>query len=629
MAKNTYVLGKRIARGGMAEIYLGKAVGEAAFQRICAIKRILPHYSQDREFVEMFRDEAHICKRLQHANIVQVYDFTEVEGSYALIMEHVDGGDLRTLLSACEIARTRLSVPMALYICANASRALHFAHTKVDEITKEPLGIVHRDISPQNILISYEGEIKITDFGIASAENKITETRPGVVKGKYSYMSPEQVAAKPLDGRSDVFSLAIVLWEALAMKRLFAGQTEVESIRKVQNCEIPYDLRELNSEVDDELLHITLKGLAKDRKNRYQTAAAFEKDLLKYLHSRYSDFTSSELGNFLKRILAKKRDKTQDDIKETLSQLAARPAQMLKQAEREAAQAQGQAAAQQDSAAAQANAASAEAAPSQNRQPDSGTIADPQGFTRNFQPNARSVGVPVSSNSNQRRSSFQPMRSLPRGTASGRTQYPNHQYRKQASLRRNRKSRWPMILLGLFLITGSALFVRHYIFDEKLHIKIEAHPDTIRIAVNDQFIQDGYTKTPAKISLKPGTYTLRFSRPGYDSEKVRVKGKKGDTVELPKIFLKRQPFANLVPIRILSPDKRLFVNVDNGLFRGSTPMKVDLKPGVQHSISFYSGDERRRALRCTFRAQKQRRGGTQTLVIRVYRDGRIKCGIKS
>ena len=325
MAKNTYVLGKRIARGGMAEIYLGKAIGEAAFQRICAIKRILPHYSQDKEFIEMFRDEAHICKRLQHANIVQVYDFTEVEQSYALIMEHIDGCDLRTLLSACEGARTRLTIAMSLYISANAARALHYAHTKSDEITKEPLGIVHRDVSPQNILISYEGEVKITDFGIASAENKITETRPGVVKGKYSYMSPEQVAAKQLDGRSDIFSLAIVLWESLAMKRLFAGQTEVESIRRVQNCEIPADLRELNSNIDDELYNIVMRGLAKERRHRYQSAAAFEKDLLRYLHSQYSDFTASELGNFLKRILAKKRGKTQDDIKETLSQLQVKP----------------------------------------------------------------------------------------------------------------------------------------------------------------------------------------------------------------------------------------------------------------------------------------------------------------
>ena len=215
------------------------------FQRICAIKRILPHYAQDKEFVEMFRDEAHICKRLQHANIVQVYDFTEVEGSYALIMEHVDGCDLRTLLSACEAAKKRLTVAMSLYIAANAARALHYAHTKADEITKSSWYCAS-GYFPTVHLAVYEGEIKITDFGIASVENKITETRPGVVKGKYSYMSPEQVAAKPLDGRSDIFSLAIVLWEALAMKRLLLDKQKSKGIRKVQNCEITQNLRELN-----------------------------------------------------------------------------------------------------------------------------------------------------------------------------------------------------------------------------------------------------------------------------------------------------------------------------------------------------------------------------------------------
>ena len=137
----------------------------------------------------MFRDEAHICKRLQHANIVRVEGFEEVEGSYAIIMEYVDGADLRTLLHAVEQAKRRLPIPMACFVIAEAARGLHYAHTKVDEITQQALGIVHRDISPQNILVSFEGEIKVTDFGIADAESKLTETRPGIVKGKYSYMS--------------------------------------------------------------------------------------------------------------------------------------------------------------------------------------------------------------------------------------------------------------------------------------------------------------------------------------------------------------------------------------------------------------------------------------------------------
>lgn len=326
MASTSYVLAQRIAQGGMAEIYLGKAVGEDAFQRIVAIKRILPHYSTDKEFVQMFRNEAHICKRLQHANIVQVYDFREVEGSWAIIMEHVDGVDFRTLLSACESQKNSISVPMALYIIAQTARGLHYSHIKTDEVTHQPLGIIHRDVSPQNILISYQGEVKITDFGIASAEDKLTETRPGVIKGKYSYMSPEQVAAKRLDGRSDIFALAIVLWESLAMKRLFTGKTEVETIRKVQNCEITRNLKDLNKDVTDELSEIVMRGLAKDPKKRFQTAAQFEKALLKYLNSKYPGFSPSDLGDFLKSIHAKKFTESKENKRKLLTKTENRPA---------------------------------------------------------------------------------------------------------------------------------------------------------------------------------------------------------------------------------------------------------------------------------------------------------------
>src|SRR5690606_38263945 len=157
-----------------------------------------------------------------------------------------------------------------------------YAHTKVDEITQQPLGIVHRDISPQNILVSYEGEVKITDFGIDDAENKLTETRPGIVKGKYSYMSPEQISGKTVDARTDVFALAIVLWEMLAMRRLFQGENEVDTIQRVKNCRIDLDLRQENSDVDEELDEIIKKALAKDARKRFKSAADFEKELRRY-----------------------------------------------------------------------------------------------------------------------------------------------------------------------------------------------------------------------------------------------------------------------------------------------------------------------------------------------------------
>ena len=320
-----YMLYKKVARGGMAEIYLGKQIGEDGFQRICCIKRILPHYAQDQEFIEMFRDEAHICKRLQHANIVRVEGFEEVEGSYAIIMEFINGGDLRTVLSSCEKQNLKLTIPMTLYIIAEAARGLHFAHCKVDDLTGKPLEIVHRDISPQNILISFEGEVKVTDFGIADADSKATETKPGIVKGKYSYMSPEQISAMAVDARTDVFALAIVLWEMLAMKRLFQGENEVMTIQKVRSCQISEDLRKLNPEVDNELYKLLMKGLDKDPRARFSSAAEFEKALRKYINKRYADFTVNDLAEFVKRLMSTRLKEMQLEIKNLLTKKA--PAQ--------------------------------------------------------------------------------------------------------------------------------------------------------------------------------------------------------------------------------------------------------------------------------------------------------------
>jgi len=619
MAKNTYVLGRRIARGGMAEIYLGIAVGEAAFQKIVAVKRILPHYAQDREFIEMFRDEAHICKRLQHNNIVQVYDFTEVDGSYALIMEHVDGADLRSLLSACETAKTRLSLPMALHIAACSARALHYAHTKADEITSEALGIVHRDISPQNILISYEGDVKITDFGIASAENKLTETKPGVVKGKYSYMSPEQVLAKPLDGRSDVFSLAVVLWETLAMKRLFAGMSEVESIRKVQNCEIPYDICELNPEVDKELRAIVMKGLAKDRKERYQTAAAFEKDLSRYLHSRYSEFTSRELGNFLKRILAKRRDKTQEDIRETLAQ-ASKPAVAAPTTNLAVGQSNGN-----------VPPAMAEAVRSINNElpltdssrlgsgnmqtplMDDRTITLSGGFKKNHPSR-----IMVVDQSHQHAESTA-TRQRPRNNVS-------------PPPRRATRSKIPMILLLVGMLVGVLYFNRdELVIDKKLQIDLRTSPEVITLKVNGVKIYDGaYVKSPVKLRLGPGAYEMEISRPGYQKEVIRFQGDAGETLKPEKIFLKKLPHAQLFPVRLLSSGSKVFVDIDNGLFEGETPLLVELTPGTSHFVTFRAVDESAQ-YKCEFRIDRQPQSGApSTLVITPAASGqKARCQIKN
>lgn len=563
MSNQSYVLGKRIARGGMAEIYLGKAIGEAAFERICAIKRVLPHYSQEHDFVEMFRDEAHICKRLQHANIVQVYDFTEVEGSFALIMEHVDGGDLRTLLSACEKAKTRPSVAMCLYIAASAARGLHYAHTKTDDFTDEPLGIVHRDVSPQNILVSFEGEIKITDFGIASAENKLTETRPGVVKGKYSYMSPEQVNAKPLDGRSDVFSLAIVAWECLAMKRLFSGQTEVESIKRVQNCEIRFDLRTLNPEVDEELYQIIMRGLTGDRTKRYQSAAAFEKDLLRYLNSRYSDFNASELGNFVKKILAEQRHKSHDYIKETL-------------------------------------ALTGESKRQKDRKELRSSIAK-DGVLSAFQPEIELDTRGLKAGSKLQTNTNASLTPIDKGTRSRQMTQHNYEVGSYRSYRTQRQVppqfqkkqkadslMRPMqfLLLGICLFGVATFWYRDQIFDARYKVDLETFPKSVRVSVNGKLYSRSYMSTPESIKLPPGSHKLMFSRPGYASYTTSISGNPRQSIRLPKVYLKRLAYSKQVPVDLMSKTNKMQVIVNDGLFKGTTPLKMELEPGSKVKISF-------------------------------------------
>jgi serine/threonine protein kinase len=319
-AKNKrYILSHKIASGGMAEIYLGKQIGEDGFSRLCCIKRIRPEFSKDKEFIKMFKDEAHVSKRLQHTNIVRIEGFEEVESSYALIMEFVNGSDLQEIIASCHQQSQIFPIAMIIYTIAEACRGLHYAHNKIDEISNKDLGIIHRDISPQNIMVSFEGEVKVTDFGIAKIKEKEEKTKTGIVKGKYSYMSPEQIRGQSLDARTDIYALSIVMWEALAMKKLFQGKTEVDTIQKVSQGTISENILDLNKDIKPELAKILMKGLSKDPYDRYQTANDFEKKLREYLNKNYSEFTPQDYSLFLKGILSSKKNKYSSYIKEVLS----------------------------------------------------------------------------------------------------------------------------------------------------------------------------------------------------------------------------------------------------------------------------------------------------------------------
>ncbi|MBM4394324.1 MAG: protein kinase [Deltaproteobacteria bacterium] len=296
-----YLLIKRIAVGGMAEIYQAKSRGAEGFQRDVVIKLILPSYSEDEAFVTMFIDEARIAARLHHANIVQIFDFDKLEDSYYIAMEFVEGRDLRKVMDRALKVGRKIPHLLAVHAAAEIAAGLKYAHTRKGEDGR-PLDIIHRDVSPHNILVSFGGDVKITDFGIAKAAARSTKTRAGTVKGKCAYMSPEQARGKPLDGRSDMFAVCSILWEMLTGRRAFDGDTDFEILNNVLNQNVPPP--SLFASVPRELDAIVLKGLRKEKEERYADMAALEKDLRGYGFKHAADLDELSLGPYLQELFA-------------------------------------------------------------------------------------------------------------------------------------------------------------------------------------------------------------------------------------------------------------------------------------------------------------------------------------
>jgi serine/threonine protein kinase len=275
-----YQVINKIAAGGMAEVFLAKAVGAMGFQRLVAVKLIHANFTRDQEFVKMFIDEARIAMHLHHRNIVQVFDLDKANDTYFIAMEFVHGVNLYDLYERIASKNRWIEAPMALYLVAEVSKGLHFAHTRKGQDGR-PLGIIHRDISPQNVLLSFEGEVKITDFGIATAAERLHQTAAGIVKGKYAYMAPERLREEPTDGRVDVFSAGVLLYELLVGENPFAGSSAVDTIENVLNKKIPAP-SERGAPVSPQLDRIVLKALARDPRERFLTAQDLADALTEY-----------------------------------------------------------------------------------------------------------------------------------------------------------------------------------------------------------------------------------------------------------------------------------------------------------------------------------------------------------
>jgi serine/threonine protein kinase len=292
-----YKLLDRVAVGGMAEVFKAKRAGVEGFEKTVALKRILPHLSDNKEFVDMFVDEAKMVAGLTHPNIAQIFDLGKIEKSYFIAMEYVHGRDLRTIMKRAREKGLRMPLDLSLRVVSQVCAALEYAHRKKDEHGR-PMGIVHRDVSPQNILLSFEGDVKLVDFGIAKAATKASSTDRGALRGKLLYMSPEQAWGRPIDRRSDVFSLGIVLYEMVTETKPFLGPgTELTILELVRQCLVTAP-RELNPRVPEALDRVIMKALARDPQDRYQDAGQMQRGLERFLRER-PPVTARDLARFL------------------------------------------------------------------------------------------------------------------------------------------------------------------------------------------------------------------------------------------------------------------------------------------------------------------------------------------
>lgn len=316
-----YTLLRKLAEGGMAEIYLALQTGMGGFGKLLVIKRIKQAHNQDREFIGMFLDEARIAASLSHPNIAQIFEVGEVETIHYIGMEHVHGEDLRSLCRKLAKDRRPLPLSHAISMIAGACAGLHYAHTKTD-FAGRPLEIVHRDVSPQNILISYDGHVKLVDFGIAKAQGRTQETRAGVLKGKLSYMSPEQVRGDKLDARSDVFACGILLYELTTGRRLYKDDSDFKTMQKITE-DPPTPPRQIIPGYPERLEEIVLKSLEKRVDNRYGSAQDFQKDLEDFARQEGLDISSLALGNFMRDVFKDKLDELarQEELGKPLHQI--------------------------------------------------------------------------------------------------------------------------------------------------------------------------------------------------------------------------------------------------------------------------------------------------------------------
>ena len=297
-----YFLLDPIATGGMAELHRAKITGEEGFEKVIAVKKILPHLVKEEKLVKAFIDEARLAAFLQHENIVRIFDFGKMENDYFIAMEYLNGKNLQLLIKNSQKKGLPLGKENILHIISCICNGLHYAHTQKN-FKGEPLNIIHRDISPPNIFISYEGEVKIIDFGVAKAASQNTSTRMGVIKGKVGYMSPEQAEGKKLDSRSDIFAIGSIFYELLVGIPLYQGDT-MQVLAKARDAYFQPP-EKIIPDLEPDLLKILLRSLAKNPDQRYQSCGQMLADIEKFVSEAFLRPTIWSLARYMKNLFDK------------------------------------------------------------------------------------------------------------------------------------------------------------------------------------------------------------------------------------------------------------------------------------------------------------------------------------
>ncbi len=311
-----YLLFHRLGSGGMAEVFLAKVIGNSGFDRLVAVKRILPHFAKEPDFKKLFEYEAKLSSRLAHANITHIYDYGDFDDSCLLVMEFINGVNLLELIRKSQEHHKKIPLEVALYIVSCIADGLDYAHRRKEEVSGEPLNIIHRDISPKNIMLSFEGEIKVVDFGIAKAQDRARHTRTGMLRGTLGYLAPEVVTGKEIDPRSDIFSACAILYELIAGNRLFESDDFYTSIQQAQD-DNAINRKIETLAVDAPLRNLLKQGLTQSKEKRIPNAGILRDTLDQYLSGRSPSGLVEQTKQFIEGLFPDKIDSSRKIIQQS------------------------------------------------------------------------------------------------------------------------------------------------------------------------------------------------------------------------------------------------------------------------------------------------------------------------